>query len=82
MKLLTPIATDLIEIEYSVSTPATVKISISDLAGRRVKVLNEKISSSLTGRLGISVSDIKPGIYFITMDTGGEQLSRKVILVK
>ena len=82
LKLLTPIATDLIEIEYSVSTPATVKISISDLAGRRVKVLNEKISSSLTGRLGISVSDIKPGIYFITMDTGGEQLSRKVILVK
>ena len=82
LKLLTPIATDLIEIEYTVSIPTTVKISISDIAGRRVKILNEKISSSLTGRLSISASEIKPGIYFITMDTGGEQLSRKVILVK
>jgi len=70
-----------IRIRYRTSRTSLVRISIYDVAGRRLNdLVNEQISAGkyvFTSRINLPA-----GTYFVRMDAQGESLTRKIDVVK
>jgi len=69
---------------YTLSKPAHVIISISDMVGRTVSVLEDRTAEP--GQREISISDkinyLEPGTYFIKLQVDGDISIEKVIRMK
>ncbi len=69
-------------IKYSVSKTANVKITIFDLAGKKVaELVNEKKSPGIYDVI-FNGSNISSGIYFYRMETENFTETKKMILIK
>ncbi|HPS74547.1 MAG TPA: T9SS type A sorting domain-containing protein [Bacteroidales bacterium] len=65
---------------FTVVYPKSIKegtLTVTDLAGR---VLRQQLLSGTSGREVIDLTGSVPGVYFIQMKTGNEQLTGKVII--
>ncbi|UCF71691.1 MAG: T9SS type A sorting domain-containing protein [candidate division WOR-3 bacterium] len=70
-----------IRLLYSVGEPGVVRISIYDAAGRHVqRLLNEKVNAGT--RALIKTVNLPSGNYFIRMEARGENISRKIEIVR
>ncbi|RKX68643.1 hypothetical protein DRP53_10315 [candidate division WOR-3 bacterium] len=70
-----------LSLDFSLSNPSLVKISLFDLTGRRVAVLHDRKLTS--GKYSLTLmfpEKISSGVYFLIVETNGRSSSRKVVL--
>ncbi len=66
-----PASSDLI-IDYRVSSPSVIRISLVDAIGRTVSVLVDKTVEAGLHRLPLKVDDLQPGIYYCYAQKDGQ----------
>jgi len=74
-------------IRYSLPTPSAVTLSIHNILGQRVRVLANQFMPAGEHEVKWNGkdhggSDVASGVYFIVMQTGGDQAVRKAMVVK
>ena len=70
---------NLVNIEFSGIT-AKSTINVYNLVGENI--ISKEIDPSFTNLLQIDLSSYKSGIYFVTVDTGKNIITKRVMLVK
>ncbi|MGZ3884293.1 MAG: T9SS type A sorting domain-containing protein, partial [Bacteroidia bacterium] len=68
-------------IEFTLSNPATVKYSVTDITGRIVE--NERTAEMEVGSHTLTVNQnqkLKTGVYFVNFELNGQKMSRKIIV--
>lgn len=75
---------DVMEIRYTNSSAGNVRISISDILGRELKILDSGYKDAGENSLKFDMSNkgLNPGVYFINVDTNGEKSQQKIIYGK
>ncbi len=73
-------ANNSISVGYTVADKAEFRISIADIAGKELKVINEGIKTKGYYESNIEVGDLKTGIYFCTVVSGGINRTQKIII--
>lgn len=76
-----------VKVEYSVSRPSMVNISVYDVSGRRIRELVNHHREPGRFRAvwdGLSSNGLPAasGLYFVRLTSGGQAVSRKVILLR
>ncbi len=69
-------------IEYHVSVPGFVKLSVYDILGREITLLINEYKSAGKHRVTFDASGLPGGIYFYRMQAGQFQETRKLVLLK
>jgi hypothetical protein len=76
--------TDNTIIEYGLSEKAHVRISVYDISGRRVNVLEDAVHEAGIYQIGIDASTLESGIYYYRLEASGHETefraTRKMIL--
>lgn len=71
-----------VNIDFSVAQTADVKIDLYNMIGQRVKsVTNDRFTAG-THKVNFSVSDLKPGVYFYTMQAGNYSKTYKFTIAE
>jgi hypothetical protein len=73
-------ATRAFTLEFTIPRRTTTAITLIDASGRIVWSQKENIGSGCCSRSISLPASIGPGVYFCTLDEGGERISRKVVL--
>ena len=68
-------------VQFTLATPTNVEITVSDMIGRRV------YTESKANYLGLysteqDINKLPSGIYLLTLRVGGQQFTKKIVLVK
>jgi enterochelin esterase family protein len=66
----------------SISVGGPVRITIFDIAGRRVRTLADSVFSAGTHKLTVSASGLASGVYFVEVQSVGGTVARKILLLK
>lgn len=67
-------------IKYSTGVAAKVKVSVHDLLGREVAVLHSgHATANSSEELHFTAGQLPKGTYLITLEVGGEKLTRKAV---
>jgi PKD repeat protein len=74
-------ATSSATIEYQLNHSKKTLISIYDMMGNLIQVLEESIKTEGTHRVIINRNELSPGVYFIKSDFGDKQFIRKIIFM-
>ncbi len=72
--------TGLVEIQVSLQKPASASLTLTNLMGQTVKQMKAQYLSAGTNNINLDVSGLESGIYFITIEAGGEKVSRKLVV--
>ncbi|MDI1356533.1 MAG: T9SS type A sorting domain-containing protein [bacterium] len=75
-------ARDNITIQCDLHTSEDVSILLSDISGRTVKTLLPPSQQQGEVTVIANISDVIPGIYFVTIKVAGEQRTTKVIITQ
>ena len=75
-------ATDLITIKYTLFEATDFNMSITDLTGRTVKTISTSKETAGEHSRDIAVSELIPGIYFLTMNLNGQTINHKFVIFK
>jgi hypothetical protein len=73
------------QVRYSLPFASFVRLSVTDVTGRRVAVLDRRIegpgthSAAWDGR-DAGGSRVSAGVYFVTLESAGQMQSRKIVL--
>lgn len=70
------------EIRFSISQSSAVEISIYDVQGRKLETLLNQTMSSGLHSVSWNASSYPSGIYLYRVSANGEQISRKMTLIK
>ncbi|MFO7447354.1 MAG: family 16 glycosylhydrolase [Ignavibacteriaceae bacterium] len=69
-------------INYSLSEPGYIKLSLYDIMGRLVKVLVNQRQESGVYKLSLDAADLSTGSYIYSLNAGSTNISRKLLLIK
>ncbi len=69
-------------IEYSIPEDTFVKLSIYDLLGNKIKIIENSFKTIGQYKIHLTVKDLSSGIYFYRLETKNFQNSKKFILMK
>ncbi len=70
-------------VSYSLTTLSDITISVYDINGQLVKVLVDENQEAGDYNMPLSLNGgIKPGIYFVKMDTGKTQQTERVVITQ
>ncbi|MBC8111320.1 MAG: alkaline phosphatase D family protein, partial [Verrucomicrobia bacterium] len=71
-----------IHLHYGLAKTTEVQISIRDLQGKTVKVLSEnrRQTAGVYDQNAIDISDLKAGTYLLTIKTGKNTVTRKIVV--
>ena len=69
-----------IKLNYTISHPANVTLTLFDIQGRRVKRITEGFREA--GKYAASASGFQSGIYFVVLHTDHGRVVRKVVCLK
>ncbi len=70
-----------LHISYSLLKSGAVRISLLNLLGQEIVMLNDKLTVQAGNHnLTVSPSNLKPGIYFIKLQSGDLTIVRKIVL--
>jgi len=69
-------------IEYELPRPSAVSLTVHDLLGRRVALLDEGPRAAGRHEATIDGSGWASGLYFVTLEAAGRMETRKVLLVR
>ncbi|NQT33777.1 T9SS type A sorting domain-containing protein [bacterium] len=70
-----------VKVEFSLKSTG-VQITIVDISGRRIRWLNQSNLSPGGHYLGLSISDLPSGIYFLNLNSDGQSQSVKFVVQK
>ena len=73
-------ANNSMKVGYTVANKADVRISITDIAGKEIKAINEGTKTEGNYENDIEVGDLKTGIYYCNVMTGGINRTQKIII--
>ena len=69
-------------LEYSISDPGFVKITVFDVVGRQVDIIENSYKNSGEHKLTWNAENNTSGIYYIQISSGSEVKAQKVVLLK
>ena len=69
-------------IVYLLARPADVELTLSDLAGKRIRTLETGSASEGKHEVILNTSDLSSGLYYYTLKAGGMTLTRKLAVTK
>jgi hypothetical protein len=69
-------------LQYSLPAANDVRISLHDVAGRRVATLFAGAQEAGTHQLSWSAASLEGGVYFYRLDAGGFRVSKTVLVLK
>lgn len=68
-------------IEYELANSGNVQITFNDISGKRIKTLNINNQSAGKHNINLSATDFAEGIYFYTVNVGGQSLTKRMIVL-
>ncbi len=68
-------------VSYETKTPVPVKIELYDATGARVMSFTDGNPKAGNQQLSIDTSRLKPGVYFLRLETGGKVWSQKIVKI-
>jgi hypothetical protein len=69
-------------IRYQLPEPASVKLEIFDLMGRKISTLLDRRQSAGAHSIEFDASDLSSGVYIYRLQTGGFVSTKKMMLIK
>ncbi len=69
-------------IEYSIEKAGFVRLKIYDISGREIMTLVEENKSAGKYTVPFKANDLSSGIYFYQLETSGNNIQRRMILLK
>ena len=69
-------------IRYHLAEPAEVDLSVFNIAGARVAVLDEGYRSEGSYMVEFSAQNLASGLYFYRLQVNGQLQSRKMVIIK
>ena len=73
---------DITRIGFSLSQAGKVEIRLYNISGTQIKLLYNEYQGAGYHEIAANLSDLPAGIYLYVMQVGGQQLSKKLLLVK
>jgi hypothetical protein len=73
-------ATERVMVEIGLKAPANVTVSLSNITGQLVKVIERNDAGAGTLSIGVEVSDLPAGTYVCTVQTGDRRATKKLIV--
>ena len=74
---------NIFEISYSLPTACPVSISINNMLGELKKeLMTGRIHSAGTHNINYDASSLPPGMYFLTMTSNGNKITRRMLVVR
>jgi acyl-CoA thioesterase-1 len=73
---------DVTTIGFSLSQAGKVQIKLYNMLGKPVRTLDDEYQGSGYHEITANLSDLSSGMYIYVMQVGGQQLSKKLLLVK
>lgn len=70
------------QITYSISNEGQVELNVYDLQGRLVRALVNETKSPGNYSVSFNASELSSGIYFYTLTSSGEKITKKLTLIK
>ena len=70
------------KIAYAVPSDGYVRLAVYDISGRMVGLLVDEDVSAGNHICELDGSELAAGLYFISLEVGGDVLTRKVVVVK
>ncbi len=69
-------------ITYSLDKESTVCLTIYDLLGNKIKVLESGMKNAGKHEINFDASDLSSGVYFYSLNVNGKTISKKMTLLK
>ncbi|MEJ2567720.1 MAG: glycosyl hydrolase family 8 [candidate division WOR-3 bacterium] len=69
-------------IEYSITEAGFVKLAMYDVSGREVKKLVEGMTPAGKHTVNVEVDGLAPGVYFYRLTASGNNVQKKMLLLK
>jgi hypothetical protein len=69
-------------IKYSIDKPGKVRLTVHDLLGRECAVLVDEDQISGAHEVVFDAARLAGGVYFYRLSSGGENIVRKMVLLK
>lgn len=74
--------TSSVRVAYGVHEPSTVMISLYDVLGRRIAVIDGGFRSPGRYEVTMDVSDHPSGVYLVRLETGDRRVGRSLVVVR
>jgi len=71
-----------VTIAYTLAAEGDVKIKVTDMAGRCVATVADEYKEDLDNELIWDQSDINPGIYYLTLETGDHRETKMISITE
>lgn len=69
-------------IQYNLNTPQSIRLSLYDILGRRIAILDEGFRSSGTQRVYFDASHLSSGVYLYRLETPSGSRTRRLLIVE
>lgn len=73
-------ATSFTNISYNLTNASNVTLTVRDMTGRNVKVVNEGMKSRGKQTISLNVSDLSAGVYTYTLTDGTSTITKEMIV--
>ena len=73
-------ATDVVNIKYNVLEASQISMSITDVSGKTIKDISNTRESVGEHVKEVTVSELTPGIYFLTININGQNSNHKFVI--
>ncbi len=77
-----PNAGNLMNLRFSVPTEATVTVNLTDSKAAPIRKVDSGVLPQGVHQKQLDISSVSPGLYIVTIQTGGEVRSQKVLITK
>jgi hypothetical protein len=74
-------ADELFAINFDAANRSTMTVTVKDIMGKTIQLSNHKTTLG-TNNIVINSSDFNAGVYFVTLSTNGESITKKVSVLK
>ncbi|MBN1197758.1 MAG: T9SS type A sorting domain-containing protein [Bacteroidales bacterium] len=69
-------------IRYQIDEPMNINLSLFDMMGQQIQILVNKTESSGMHAFSLNCSSLNPGVYYYTLTANGEQVTKRLIVIK
>jgi hypothetical protein len=73
-----PLATGFATVQFSLPKSGTVRVQVTDVAGRAV--LTQTLAANRTGSVGLDLRQLSAGVYLVRLDADGFSTQRKLVV--
>ncbi len=73
---------DITHIGFSLSQAGKVNIKLYNMLGQPIRILDDEYQGAGYHEVSVNLSNLSAGMYIYVMQVGGQQLSKKLLLVK